>query len=713
MRGSLLFVAFLAGVVPSSGQTLEQPANTWVKRSPLPDGPRSPALGYEGSFGYDAAAKRLIRWAGHNQGGGGEQNAETWAYDPATARWELKEPNVSPPGVCCAQQNLFDPIGGRFLRFRAFSGSHGWQWFREIYMNNSSVWSYHLPTNTWRDMRTVPAPLTSPLRCASWDSAFQVAVVFGGEGSSEGTIVYDPFANMWTRMRPAKEPTFRSGGNMAYDKHRKLHILFGSQFGNDPHTWGYDLAKNEWIDLAPTNQPPTDRNDAVLAYDEVNSAIVANIRAIDASEGDEVTKGHYETWVLPSKENAWRQMKPNVEAPGNGNRRRIMAAIPDQNVILMENYVNPAQRIPGIDREQQIWTYRYASTPKESRLVAPVGLSVSTTKSEVRLAWHAIPAAKEYEVLLGVGSRPGSLRFQPVGRTEKTTWTDPLPARREGEIACFKVRGIEGNGVAGADSSFVRMQPALVDDVVVTVRGKTETQIEWPAVEGAVGYVVERAPVEVFSEDQIVRLRKDTDPLVEPSVGAIQSIGEFRSMVKEPITGLSFVDTTIDLGRPAVVEGKPIFSHRFQSTQIHQAGKPYRFGVYAYRVRAINAAGVQSGPGPYALTIPTSPTTVFAKEAGDDAWLKWTSNPERSLQGYRVYRMESPRINGPGQKTTRLTPNPVPVTQFQDVGIGRETRRYWIVAVDALGQEGFPSAPAWHYRQYRSYYVPFTGEWHQ
>src|ERR671936_267543 len=91
----------------------EQAANTWVKRSPLKDAPLSPMLGYEGSFGYDPKARLLIRWAGHNQGGGGEQNAETWTFDPVTARWTLKEPNTSPPGACCAQQNLFDPGAGR------------------------------------------------------------------------------------------------------------------------------------------------------------------------------------------------------------------------------------------------------------------------------------------------------------------------------------------------------------------------------------------------------------------------------------------------------------------------------------------------------------------------------------------------------------------------------------------------------------------------
>src|SRR5262249_46373441 len=109
----------------------DQEPNTWVKRSPLAGGPPSPGLAYEASLVWDGKHKRVIRFAGHNQGGGGEQNAEVWTFDPLTAKWELKEPNASPPGACCNQQNLFDPDQGRFIRFPAFSGSHRRHWFRE------------------------------------------------------------------------------------------------------------------------------------------------------------------------------------------------------------------------------------------------------------------------------------------------------------------------------------------------------------------------------------------------------------------------------------------------------------------------------------------------------------------------------------------------------------------------------------------------------
>src|SRR4051794_13113909 len=105
------FVLLLVGVLSSQERRADiaQEPNTWVKRSPLPGGPPSPGLAYEASLVYDPRSGLVLRWAGHNQGGGGEQGNELWTFDPDTARWALKEPNTAPPGVCCAQQNVYDP----------------------------------------------------------------------------------------------------------------------------------------------------------------------------------------------------------------------------------------------------------------------------------------------------------------------------------------------------------------------------------------------------------------------------------------------------------------------------------------------------------------------------------------------------------------------------------------------------------------------------
>lgn len=600
----------------------DQAPNTWQKRSPLEGGTPSPRLGYEGDCVWYASEQVLLRYGGHNQGGGGEQHAEVWTFDPATGKWTLKEPNTSPPGVCCAQQNLYDPVRAVYLRFPSFSGSHGWQWFREIYLNDSSVWAYDLARNLWRNRRPLPAPKLSPLRCASWDSGRQVAVVFGGEGSREGTLVYDPHLNAWTRMKPPSEPAFRSGGNMAYDAGRKLHVLFGAQFTDDPHTWAYDLARNEWRDLKPGLQPPTDRNDAVLAYDALHEVVVAVVKVTEGK--DEGARHRLETWAFDAAGNAWKKMNPPLEPDASGSRARVLAYCPERGVSYLENRTHR----PG-PAEQQVWTYRYGDRA------------------------------------------PGP----PVR---------PKQARRE---------------------------PPAVEDLVVSVVSAREVALSWKAPgPGLAGYQVERAAVEVYSEGQLKRLKTGTAPLEEPSAGAVRRVGAFARVTRAPVAEAAWVDTSVDLKKPAAAEGEAAYERVFAPDQLDAGGKPYRYAVYAYRVRALGADGLEGGPSPAVFTLPSAPQWVFSKEDGTACRLKWAANPEAGIAGYRVYRMNG-RYDKDG--VARLTPEPVAETAFRDPEAGKKGRRYYVVAVDALGQEGHPSAPVWHEREWRSYYKPFTSEWHQ
>jgi hypothetical protein len=699
-----------------AGPPLPQEPNTWVKRSPVKGGPVSPGMGYETSLGYDPARHRVLRWGGHNQGGGGEQNAELWVLDPLTFKWELKEPNRSPPGVCCAQQNVFDAVGGRFLRFPAFSGQHGWHWFREDYLNNTAVWSYDLAANAWRDLRPAPAPRLAPLRCASWDSRYQVALVFGGEGSREGTLVYDPYTNTWARRRPRTEPAPRSGGNLAYDADRKVHILFGSQFSDDPHTWAYDLARDEWRDLKPADQPPAGGNDAVLTYDAAHKVVVAVVRVADRRRGNEVLGGHLETWAYDAGKNTWKRMNPPREPDGWGNRRRVLVAVPDQQLLLMEVFVTPSERVPGVDREQQVWTYRYGPVVPAAVPPAPTGLRVATEAGgRAVLTWRPARGATAYRVCRGEGAVPWQAEPKAVAtvRAPEATWTDD--GLRPGRVYHYLVRAVDAKGREGEASLRVRTQPRLVEDAVVSVISAREVQITWRSPPGPdlVGYHVERAAVEVFSEDEIRRLKADTPPLARPSLGALRAVGPFARLTKEPIRATAYTDRAVDLTKPRPVDGRPTFIHHFRGDQLDPRGKPYGHAVYAYRIRGVNRLGVEGGPSPYFLTVPSAPQWLFAREEGAKCHLKWAANPEKGLQGYRVYRMEGPRRNGPGQKVTRLTAEPLTRPHYTDAGAGRGTHRYWVVAVDALGQEGIPSAPAWHYREYRRYYRPFVGDWHQ
>lgn len=608
-----------------------QPANTWVKRSPLSDGPVSPSLGYEGACVWDSRQQLLVRYGGHNQGGGGEQGAEVWTYNLNTSQWTLKTPNSSPPGVCCNKQNVYDPTISRYIRFPKFSGSHGWQWWREIYMNDSSVWTYDLSGNRWRNMRPLPTPRLSPYRCASWDSDQQVVVVFGGEGSHEGTLIYDPHRNEWRWPKPKMEPAPRSGGSMAYDAARKLHILFGSQTLDDPHTWAYDVSRNEWRDMKPPSMPPTSKNDPELVYDSINHVVLAILK-VTTGEGD-AAKHEAQTWAFDAGVNKWTRMNPLDEPDGAGNRTRNLIFAPKLNLAILENCTSRP-------REQQIWTYRYAKN----------------------LASYEPPKATPPEF------------------------------------------------------------PAIVEDLVVSVLANNRVEIHWtppPQTEPGnvntagtkpIGYHVERAVVEVWSDDQLVRLKQTTAPLASPSVGAIRRISSFRQLTDEPIRDTSFLDDSVDLKTPISINDESLYDSRLHADHLDPSGRPYRLAVFAYRVRTVDDAGRAGGPSPVAFTIPSSPQQLFSREDATTCRLKWADNHEKGLVGYRVYRMDGRWTKDP---VSRLSPEPQEQTTFADTLAGKQSRRYYVVAVDVLGQEGFPSAPVWFQREWKAYYLPFIDEWHQ
>ncbi len=383
----------------------------------------------------------------------------------------------------------------------------------------------------------------------------------------------------------------------------------------------------------------------------------------------------------------------------------------------MENYINPSQRVPGVDREQQIWTYRYAAAPKEDAPLPPSAVRVTTAARGATVSWERSPSegVTGYAIYRGTGAKPWLVEYQRIGKVSSETSRFEDHDLKAGIVYFYCVRTLTKDGKESRDSTKARTQPRVIEDVAVSVLSPTEVRLSWLASAGrdVVGYHVERGPVEVFSDDEVLRLKKDTPPLADPSVGAIKAIGSFTRLTDRPLKEPAFCDTSLDLRKSNSAVEKPLFAHRFTADRLDAKSKPVRYAVFAYRVYALNALGVESGPSAYFLTIPSAPQWLFAREEAEKCHLKWTANPEQKLQGYRVYRMEGPKLNGPGQKVTRLTADPFKEQRFADMVAGKDTRRYWVVAVDALGQEGIPSAPAWHYRQFRRYYVPFVGEWHQ
>jgi hypothetical protein len=206
---------------------------------------------------------------------------------------------------------------------------------------------------------------------------------------------------------------------------------------------------------------------------------------------------------------------------------------------------------------------------------------------------------------------------------------------------------------------------------------------EPPAVHPPAHYHVERAVVEVWTDDQLVRLKKHTPPLEFPTVGAIRRIGSFKQLTTGPVDVTAFVDDQVDLAMPAAVDGEPVYESHLHDEHLDRLGREYRSAVFAYRIRAVSADGTVSGPSPAVFTIPSSPQHLFAREDGEICQLKWSANPEQGIAGYRVYRMDGRWDADP---VSRLTPDPQTSTTFSDKSILRRgcrcsgTGRFSIVA---------------------------------
>jgi hypothetical protein len=658
-------------------------------------------MGYECAYGYDPVSRLLVRYGGHNQGGGGEQNSEVWTYDLDRDVWDLVEPGDAPPGVCCAQQNVFHDALARYVRFPAFSASHGWQSLREVWLKDSSVWTFDPASRAWLDMRPLPAPAIRPLRGAAYVPDEEVVVIHGGEGANHGTVLYDLYTNTWHELKPSGGPERSvSQPGFAYDPVNRVFVLFGSQFGTDPRTWLFDLAKNEWRVLVTATHPPADKSSPILAADTRNGIVLASVKSADGLE----------TWALDVAKAAWRRLDVRFDPEQNdegaaGDRNRVLLYLPDRNLFVLECRTK---------NEQQVWTFRYDDAPPPGPAPRNVRLALGGD-DEVTLEWSP-PAADgdwRFDVYRALDTHPSRREWNRIAESQPaTSFTDRFQTAPVKQPHCYRVVAVDRTGKAGSPSTIARTRPAVISGFAVSIESPGDVGLRWtkPPADSVTQIHVERAPVSVYSTDEARGIRDRMQPATDLAVGRIRQIGRFERASSSPVdAGRSELIQKFDLtnAHNKLLES-PIFERELPVDELHADGKTYRYAVYAYRIVAVNRWGQESGPSPAQFTFPTAVEGVFAKEEGDAASrLRWRPH---AAGRYHVYRHNGRYNSSP---IVRLTDEPIRETEFLDEAAGRDSRRYEIVAVDAIGQEGAPSQPVWSRREWRRFYLPYTDEWHQ
>ena len=147
----------------------------------------------------------------------------------------------------------------------------------------------------------------------AYDHAGKQAFVFGGQDSQStknDLWSYSFPDKQWTAAKPdGLPPQARFGHTVIFDSARRRLIVFAGQSGGFfSDVWAYDIAANNWRQLAPDNAGPSRRYGHSAIYDAARDRMVISHGFTDAGRFDD-------TWAFDLKTNAWTNISPAQNRP--------------------------------------------------------------------------------------------------------------------------------------------------------------------------------------------------------------------------------------------------------------------------------------------------------------------------------------------------------------------------------------------------------------
>jgi len=749
------------------------PENTWLKQSPR-EGVAAPGFYYEGSGAFDPFSNQWIHHAGHDGIPQGFHTFTCDLASGAwTQRFPPTSPPgvccVDGANLFDLARRGFVRFPGGSLG-HGYQWSRGVRLKESavwLYDPARDAWTNMRPP-PYREPEKYSKEVIGGL-CSGgvYAANHELAISFGGDGAGgakNSLFFYDAYANALHLMRASNAPPTRDGMGLAYDAAHDKLVMFGSQYLSDERTWFYDFRANAWEarDLNP--HPPGKKLGTYstiprMAYDSINGVVLCVVWLGES--------GGHETWMLDTDKLQWTKLSPAAEPSHSKSRSRNLTFVPEHNVFILElsttnnrpelwtyryrksgETKQPAAPtnlevvtdngetlragfpLPSTGRgiEGEGWDGRRAlisertsagslvlfaraersgiitphsgPLPVEGRgrnasrvmpssvALAAVARPAAAEKFKATLTWtaSASPDVKEYHVYRAEPALPWLAEFKRIGTTAKTMFEDRETGTGKGYS--YFVKAIARYGAESAPSLRARTEPQVLLKPIVSVLATNRIEVNWNAhpAKDIAGYNLYRgvASVKTVKKGEPAAW-KDNDPeYAEPMPVKVTDITSIQKLNPRLLSTTNYTDTA-DLIRKAPDVGD------------------YKFAVHAYIVRAVNKLGVESGPSPYALTIPSEPVNFLCREQGNTAELKWDANPEKGITGYRIYKLKGT------WEIILVTSELVRETTFTHKS-GRNATRYWVVAVDALGQEGQPSSPAWANHNYAGFY---KGEWHQ
>ncbi|MFO7898218.1 MAG: HEAT repeat domain-containing protein [Planctomycetota bacterium] len=637
------------GVIDADRPSLtDQPANSFVLRrwaGSIEDDTMCNVT-YETSMTYDSHRRRVVLWGAHGRRYDAPQTGQTWFFHPDSGHWNrLYGSHERPNATCCVWGLTYDPANQAVLSPTSGRGGHGWVNALRVNMQYSLPWLLDCRRNEWVPVKPANHKGGHTGMPNGFDRRHALSYWWHGGGKLRA---YDAYSNEWWSLAQTGDARARRAGKggARFDPKTGRYIILGART-----VWAYDPAKQTWTDLGPEGQGLPG---GLTVYDSAND-VMLQFRA-HKGKGVEVAAYHL-------RENRWERLPMVHPSPHYGTFDVAYHAAHNVTVFSGGHQFGSSAE-PTV---RETWTYRYKPAPETpGALGRPRALRVVTKPGGAAdLSWKP-PAAgqpRAYRIYRGVGRQAWRVEWKKIAERKpgrELAHTDKgLKAKTQ---VFYRVVPIGGDGEEGPASYPGRTAPRPPRRASAIFDGDG-VRVTWAASPNTdvVGYHVYRAPVAATSY---------WGDVFNPA----EVRDDLKRITEQPVKATEFLDRAAKIDGPACEYAWP--------------------RSYAYAVRAVNALGVESGPGPTTLALPDPPGRVRVVPWLDGRRLVlWSPCRGKGVRGYFVMRQDD------WNRGYAFRWHAAPIVGFgfwDDREFPREDRRkYHVYGVDAAGAVGIPSSGAW------------------
>ena len=618
---------------PDFANVLELPGTCTKLTSELPQ------RMWETAATFDPETGELVHHGGHVTYA---QSSYTYLYHPDNGTIRRAKPRRTPPRVCLQDGTYAESRKvSVFAHGRSAHGSMPPGEFKDgIYTalknaDETGPWLYDSARDDFEYARTVGNRFTSYQHAPmAYDASSDVVYSL----SETELFIYSVQLNkVFRRALPIELHRRRNYGAAVDPNHRTLVIFGGvsptqwqylksdlglpdSEFQNHvkKDTWTYRLEDNTWEKLPQTLQPPrgfpgSDFIKYMMVYEPRNGNILLRVTPIEDVVYDRGQWPRAETWAFNTYAQQWKKLIldgeprfPSLTTYDSENHRLVIMGGGDDVVRKYSEGV-PANLQPASSRE--LFVCELPTQPDALSTTYPRRISVYTrtttttdpttgiskTEYSNQLEWTA-QAGQNYTIYRAEANPlPGT--FQEIGSVTGDTYVDRTPLSTE--VYAYRVSPTQSVVKNRVYSNVAFDQPRRPAGLMASVEGANLVKLRWDeAIEPDVaGYNVYRA----WGSD-------------------IRTEGAGKKINTTLINGPAYIDASVDLSD---------LVSRF------------------YWVTAVNRAGKESGPSPYAMTFPDAPLavnidrheTLSAPTNEIRIWWEWPS--DMAVSGFNVYFVDN------------------------------------------------------------------------